>query len=328
MTPYISIIVPVYQVEKTLDRCVRSVLDQTFSDFEVILVDDGSQDRSGSICDAYAAADSRVQVIHQSNSGVSSARNKGIASARGTYLLFLDSDDALAAEALSIYAAASENGKYDAVIGGLSVLENGIEVRRIGFDTEICAGSEIWNQICCDSVPFGYAGGKLIRRNIVIQNALAFNLAMQSQEDLDFFLSVYGFSEAFHVIPQCVYQYYYAPPKRTSPTWDFIANQLKLLRTAQRKCQLSPQALACVQQRTLSLLYTSLYIGTEQGTFREMVERMNCVEGLRDFLIDVPAKGEHRIVAKNFASGNYRRIEVYFRIRNQIRDVFRWIRKK
>lgn len=328
MTPYISVVTPVYQAEKTLDRCISSVLSQKYEDFEMILVDDGSLDQSGRICDAYAEADSRIRVIHQSNSGVSSARNKGIASAGGTYMLFLDSDDALAEDALFIYAAACENGRYDVVIGGLSVLENGIESRRIGLDKEICAGNEIWNQICFDSAPFGYAGGKMIRTDIVQKNAVTFNTAMQSQEDLDFFLSAYGFCDAFHIIPQCVYRYDYAPLKRTPATWDYITNQLKLLRIAREKSKLSSQAQSCVQKRILSLLYTSLYVAEEQGNFHEMVRRISCVAGLREFLMSVPAKGEHRVVAKNFASGNYRRIEVYFRIRDRMRDVFRKIRGK
>ena len=89
----LSIIVPVYKVESYLPRCVDSVLAQTVSDFELILVDDGSPDRCGAICDEYAAQDSRVRVIHKENGGLSSARNAGIDIARGQWLGFVDSDD-------------------------------------------------------------------------------------------------------------------------------------------------------------------------------------------------------------------------------------------
>ncbi|KAF3371822.1 glycosyl transferase family 2, partial [Enterococcus faecium] len=89
----ISIIVPVYKVEKYLRKCVDSILAQTFTDFEVILVDDGSPDNSGKICDEYAEKDNRVRVIHKENGGLSSARNAGIDVARGKYLGFVDSDD-------------------------------------------------------------------------------------------------------------------------------------------------------------------------------------------------------------------------------------------
>lgn len=91
--PLVSVIIPVYQVEKTLPKCVNSILQQTFDRFEVILVDDGSPDESGSICNKFSKLDKRVVVIHQKNQGVSAARNNGISNARGKYILFIDSDD-------------------------------------------------------------------------------------------------------------------------------------------------------------------------------------------------------------------------------------------
>lgn len=89
----VSIIVPVYKVEPYLHRCIDSILAQTFLDFELILVDDGSPDNCPGICDEYAENDNRIKVIHQTNGGLSSARNRGIAAAEGKYLLFCDSDD-------------------------------------------------------------------------------------------------------------------------------------------------------------------------------------------------------------------------------------------
>ncbi len=89
----VSIIVPVYQVENYIRQCVDSILAQTFTDFELILVDDGSKDQSGQICDEYAGRDRRVKVIHQKNSGVAIARNQGITCAKGSYLCFVDGDD-------------------------------------------------------------------------------------------------------------------------------------------------------------------------------------------------------------------------------------------
>ena len=91
--PLVSVVLPIYKVEQWLRRGVDSVLAQTFRDFELILVDDGSPDNCGAICDEYAAADPRVRVIHQKNQGVSRARNVGIEQARGRWLVFLDPDD-------------------------------------------------------------------------------------------------------------------------------------------------------------------------------------------------------------------------------------------
>ncbi len=91
--PLISVIVPVYKVENVLNYCIDSILNQTYKDFELILVDDGSPDNSGKICDEYAKKDNRIKVIHKENGGVSSARNCGIDAAKGKYICFVDSDD-------------------------------------------------------------------------------------------------------------------------------------------------------------------------------------------------------------------------------------------
>lgn len=96
----ISVIIPVYNGEQFVGRCVESILEQTYEDFELILVDDGSQDRTGSICDEYAKKDNRVKVIHQKNGGVSRARNQGLQKATGDYITFVDADDYLLPQAL------------------------------------------------------------------------------------------------------------------------------------------------------------------------------------------------------------------------------------
>lgn len=100
--PVISVIVPVYRVEKYIRRCVDSILAQSFRDYELILVDDGSPDCSGAICDEYAARDPRIRVIHKENGGLSSARNAGIDAASGEYLFFMDSDDVIHPDTLRI----------------------------------------------------------------------------------------------------------------------------------------------------------------------------------------------------------------------------------
>ena len=116
MNPKISVIVPVYKVENYLHRCVDSILAQSFTDFELLLIDDGSPDNCGVICDEYAAKDSRVRVFHKPNGGVSAARNAGLNLAKGEYVMFVDSDDALAPGALKTMTSGL-NGE-DFVLGG------------------------------------------------------------------------------------------------------------------------------------------------------------------------------------------------------------------
>lgn len=328
MELFFSIIVPVYQAEATLERCAQSALTQEYGDFELILVDDGARDRSGELCDSLAKTDGRIRVIHQENAGVSAARNAGIRLAQGEYLLFLDSDDALLPDALATYADATLNGMADVVIGGLSVRETGKPIRKIGFDTEIRAGREIWERICLEPAPFGYAGGKAVRRSLVSENAIAFNTNMRSQEDLDFFLSVYRFCDCFHMIPDCLYAYYYAPSTRIPPVGDYLANQIKLLRAASACTEVSSHAGNAVYTRILSMLYTALYFATEDRNYAGVLEKLQCIAGLRELLEAAPAKGEHGFVARNFAAGRYGLIRKYFTTRRKIRDLVRLIKKR
>ena len=107
--PKVSIIVPVYKAEKYLNRCIDSILAQTFTDFELLLIDDGSPDRSGEICDEYAKKDSRIRVIHKENGGVSSARQRGLDESVGEYTMHADPDDWVEPEMLDeLYKKAKE----------------------------------------------------------------------------------------------------------------------------------------------------------------------------------------------------------------------------
>lgn len=115
-TPLITIIVPVYKVEQYLPTCIESILDQTFRNFELILIDDGSPDNSGVICDQYAQKDNRIVVIHKGNGGVSSARNIGLKKAHGDFIVFVDADDYIYPNCLSLLIKKSENSDW--VIGG------------------------------------------------------------------------------------------------------------------------------------------------------------------------------------------------------------------
>lgn len=115
-SPSVTVIVPVYNVEPWLRECVDSILNQTFRDFELILVDDGSPDGCGAICDEYARRDSRVRVIHKENGGLSSARNAGLRIARGEYIAFVDSDDFIAPNMLRRLVDAAAHFQADAVM--------------------------------------------------------------------------------------------------------------------------------------------------------------------------------------------------------------------
>lgn len=121
--PEISVIVPVYKVEKYLDRCIESIVNQTYPDFELILVDDGSPDGSPILCDKWAEKDSRVHVIHKKNGGASSARNAGLKIAKGNWIAFADSDDWLNETALKTLYDLAKKYNVPMAIGGMRVAQ-------------------------------------------------------------------------------------------------------------------------------------------------------------------------------------------------------------
>lgn len=140
MDALISVIVPVYKVEKYLDRCVESIAAQSYRNLEIILVDDGSPDKCGGMCDSWAAKDQRIQVIHKQNGGLSDARNAGIQVSTGEYLVFVDSDDSIAPEMIErLYTAAQSNNTKMALCNVLCVDE-------IGLPTGESDGSPIQNE--------------------------------------------------------------------------------------------------------------------------------------------------------------------------------------
>lgn len=133
----ITVIIPVYNVEKYLKECVESVLNQTYKDLEIILIDDGSNDGSGEICDEYAKIDERIKVIHKENAGLSSARNAGIEIAHGEYYTFIDSDDYIADDMAEQLLYALESTNADISVCGMTSneynIENGIAVKNICY---------------------------------------------------------------------------------------------------------------------------------------------------------------------------------------------------
>jgi len=148
--PEISVIVPVYRVEKYLNDCIDSILAQTFADFELILVDDGSPDNCPALCDAAAAKDSRIRVIHQKNRGLSGARNAGLDIARGRWAAFVDSDDMLLPQALEKAHSTAEKTGADVVLYGFAFTDENGKVYE-GWDTtqydEVIPQQEIYNRL-------------------------------------------------------------------------------------------------------------------------------------------------------------------------------------
>ena len=146
----VSIIIPIYKVEQYLVDCIQSVCNQTYKNIEIILVNDGSPDNCGKICDDYAKKDKRISVIHKENGGLSDARNNGINIARGDYITFIDSDDYVETTFIEELYNAIEKNNSDISICNINVVdENGNKIGKLGFkDNIIVDGKQIVKGIC------------------------------------------------------------------------------------------------------------------------------------------------------------------------------------
>ena len=186
MQPIVSIIVPVYNPGRYFSRCLSSVAAQTFRDWECILVDDGSPDGSGAICDVCAEEDSRFRVIHQKNAGASAARNAGIAAARGEYLLMLDADDALSPIALETLLEVQRRFAGDFLF--FSFTEDAARLAAPGQAPEVTAyrpeqAGELYND-----APFPTPWGKLFCAGQLRDTGLLFDTSLSCYEDRPFVL--------------------------------------------------------------------------------------------------------------------------------------------
>lgn len=219
----VSVIVPVYKTpEKYLRSCIESVLKQTITDFELILVDDGSPDDCGKICDEYAANDSRIKVIHQKNAGVSKARNAGLECATGKYLTFLDSDDLLVANAWEIVVKVMEEEQTDCVVFGWNDFDaNGKNPHKVSETRERISAEEAMFQIASDNFLCGggYPWNKMWNAEN-IRNAYGkltqFSELVYTYEDKLWIIETLDKLNSVVLIPDMLYEYRFLPESLTN----------------------------------------------------------------------------------------------------------------
>lgn len=211
MNPFFSIIVPVYNTEQYLRQCLDSILAQTFEDWECILMDDGSTDESGKICDEYAATDSRFVVIHKQNGGVSSARNMGLQSARGKYVWFIDSDDWIFCQSLCYFFEKLIADDAEILFWGLVEIPSNIINENLSkIPSECCKDRKGCGEIISlleQYGLFGFACNKIFKKEIIEQSGLLFDTRISIREDHIFTLEYVKYVKKIQVLH--IYPYYY-----------------------------------------------------------------------------------------------------------------------
>lgn len=191
MKTKVSVIVPIYNSERYIDKCIQSIINQTFKDIELILVDDGSTDKSVEISNKYAEKDKRIKIIKQKNKGVSLARNYGISIATGDFITFVDSDDFIEIDMLDILYNAAIDNNCDVVLSGIKIIKDNNIKYEFTKDSKIYTKQEVFKLFYFDREPFSpnYAWGKLIKRSIC--NKIKFREDIFLMEDALFSMELF-----------------------------------------------------------------------------------------------------------------------------------------
>lgn len=228
--PFISIIMPIYQVEKYLREALDSILNQSYRNYEILLIDDGSTDGCPAICDEYAAEDKRIKAIHKANGGLSDARNAGILAACGKYLLFIDGDDFIAGDSLINLVQTIENdGETDVVLLNIAHYYNDGTIKKFrGYFQK----NMLYQKTHKEALEFltsmsDFATSaclKLIKRELLICKEIFFRKVLWC-EDTDFSMKLYLQAKTYNYCAS--YLYYYRKERNGSATYSFSEKKYK-----------------------------------------------------------------------------------------------------
>lgn len=202
--PLISVLIPAYNTEKYLPQCLDSVIGQTYKNLEIIIVDDGSTDASGNICDAYAAADGRVRVIHQENAGIAVTRNCLLAAARGAYVAWVDSDDWIEPDMYEYLLAGAARTGADITICG-RIEEWARFSRPMGYPQEkLLSGGEALVELIGDHLMQNNLWDKLFKREVIV--GVGFPRG-ENYEDIAVLYKIFEAAGSVAILPECKYHY-------------------------------------------------------------------------------------------------------------------------
>lgn len=275
----VSIIIPVYNVEKYIRSCIKSVIDQTYSDIEILLVDDGSTDKSGIFCDEYAACDSRITVVHQKNAGLSAARNRGISVACGDYITFIDSDDYIAPDYIErLYRGLLESNAQICICDFKKVDEE-IEIDGLGYSCDITGALvKLSNKQALEKVYTGDLHGvdfisvaKLYDKRLFLDNGINFPIGKIHEDAFTTYKLLY-LSERISYVDKAMY--FYRIRKGSITTSAFSFKKLDKLEATRGECDFF------LKHNELDLLRLALFdhLHEYQLIVREMNETSNVEE--------------------------------------------------
>lgn len=317
MDKLVSVIVPAFNREKTIKRCLESILGQSYRRLELIVIDDGSRDRTGAICDSYERKDSRVKAFHNTNSGVSYSRNYGMKQAAGDYVLFVDSDDYINQSYIKNLVEKAENEGLAVVVSSLMMKTDGKE-ERFDMNNYGADGAIIHDYYALQKFMGGVCG-KLYRRQLIQEKHLQFHEDMTYSEDRVFNIEYYSYLEHYGIASDSTYICDYEPDQsvvhlsfeKTRKSFISEIEKIKkekaflLSRQIQRSDEVISDAIA-------SALSTFCTIKGEDNTYHSFCERVKKVREAAGS-IEFAATWKRRLVKSCYNNGFLYPIYVYYR---------------
>jgi len=216
MKKKISIIVPVFNSKNYLPKCIKSLIDQSYKNIEIILIDDGSTDGSGEICDEYAKKEKRIKVIHKKNSGPAAARNTGIENAKGKFIFFIDADDFIENDALYWLMKSVNQHKAEIIIGDFINIKNGrveqrhdlsFPVNKLLSKQDLISYSRLYLKKPNKYLLFAFSWGRLFRSSIIKENNIFFNEKLHTFEDVAFNFDYLKYANAAFFVKKTIYNH-------------------------------------------------------------------------------------------------------------------------
>ena len=292
--PEVSIVVPVFNSGKYLSRCVDSIVSQTFSNFECILIDDGSTDNSLFICERYRQSDDRIIVIHQENSGVSATRNKGLEIARGKYICFVDSDDYVQENMCEKLVAAINQSNTDVVCCGYT------ENKKIYV---LCNEDFIFSNIDAIEIvhylemrqAFGIVWNKLYKRTILDTNKIRFPISIKFGEDMLFNLQYFRHIKTAYNSSDYLYHYLHDnqnPVTRDNVTFTECDFRFVNVSTLFTQIDNNAKSLFCAELLAKDFKYTIALLLKLCSEKKDRKDRLNAINKLKDFYKENEAKNK------------------------------------
>lgn len=336
----VSIVMPVYNKHRYLTKSLNSIINQTYKNFELIIVDDGSTDGSEKLCDEFAQKDQRIKVIHLKNSGVSNARNIGLDNAKGKYIQFIDSDDYVDEDMLEKLYGKATQYDVDIVISGITKVNHNYEVlnktlpKLIGVKSK----NEMLENFSAEQRSTGIYGcvsNKFIKRDIVEKIKLRFDTKIKLAEDLDFYLKLYEHISSIYFYDTSFY-YYIQNAANSSTSEDFKHDYLTQINISLRQKELLSKNNMLNENnlKTINLVITNFtlcYIYDEfcslYSRYKEKLNQIYDNQKIQNSLTKNDQTKFNRIIIYLLLKNMSCLLYLLLLNRNMIRSMYNWFKK-